>query len=51
MDELPKHELELLWLASDGYFNRDEESAYRDKVDEVVDELYIGCAFSLQMKN
>ena len=40
VENLPKHELELLWLASDGYFNRDEEGVQLDKVDDVVNELY-----------
>ena len=40
IEKLPKHELDLLWLVTDGYFDWDEQAGPPDKVEYVVNELY-----------
>lgn len=54
VENVPNHELELLWLASDGYFNQDEEGVQLEKVEDVVNELYrriCNRAFDEDLKN
>jgi|SRR5215831_339358 len=40
VEGLPQHERDLLWLASDGYFDWDEQDGSPDKTNDVVAELY-----------